>query len=118
MGGSTSLSFTGAYGQNSGTSESVEVATAAGVEAGQRVVFELGITSGRIEAQVTYRRQLTGGVFLHYGKRQGGHYFWYVPLAQLYETHPLRIDFYSHARTTQRDPRPEELTVKDPVRSP
>ena len=75
VGGSTSLSFTGAYGQNSGTSESVEVATAADVEAvlqpGQRVVFELGITRGRIEAQVTYRRQLPGGVFVHYGKRKG-----------------------------------------------
>ena len=76
--------------------------------------------------KVTYRRQLTGGVFLHYGKRQGGHYFWYVPLAQLYETHTrdqhqreaLRVDFYAHTRTTQRDPRPEELVVKTPVQSP
>ena len=130
VGGSTALSFTGAYGESSGTSESVEVGSTAGVEAllapGQAVVFELGITSGRIEAQVTYRRQLTGGVFVHYGKKKGGHYFWYVPLAQLYDPHTLsqnqretlRIDFYSHARTTQRDPRPEELTVQDSAQSP
>ena len=41
---STALSFTVAYGENSGTSETVEVGSTAGVE-----------------AQVTYRRQLTGG---------------------------------------------------------
>ena len=121
MGGSSALSFAGAYGENSGTSESVEVGSTAGVEAvlqpGQAVVFELGITSGRIEAQVTYRRQLTDGAFVHYGQKQGGHYFWNVPLAQLYDPHALRqhqrealrVDFYSHARTTQRDPFPEEL---------
>ena len=46
-------------------------------------------------------------------------------LAQLYDRHTrdqtqretLRVDFYGHARTTQRDPRPEELTVKEPARS-
>ena len=97
------------------------MATAAGVEAvlklGQRVVFELGITSGRIEAQFTYRRQLTGGVFVHYGKRKDGHYFRYLPLAHLYDAHTLsqtqrgtlRVDFYSHTRTTQRDPMPGEF---------
>ncbi len=122
VGGSTALSFTAAYGESSGSSESVEVGSTAGVEAvlqpGQAVVFELGITTGRIEAQVTYARQLTGGVFVNYGKRQGGHYFWYVPLAHLYDRNTLhqnqretlRVDFYSHARTTQRDPRPDELT--------
>ena len=121
VGGSTALSFTAAYGESSGSSESVEVGSTAGVEAvlqpGQAVVFELGITTGRIEAQVTYARQLTGGVFVNYGKRQGGHYFWYVPLAQLYDRNTLhqnqretlRVDFYAHARTTQRDPRPDEL---------
>ncbi len=75
VGGSTALSFTAAYGESSGSSESVEVGSTAGVEAvlqpGQAVVFELGITTGRIEAQVTYARQLTGGVFVNYGKRQG-----------------------------------------------
>ena len=107
VGGSTSLSFTGAYGQNSGTSESMEVGSTAGVE-----------------AQVTYRRQLTGGVFVHYGKRQGGLYFWNVPLAKLYHRHTLsqtqretlRVDFY--ARTTQRDLRPEELAQLPPARAP
>ena len=93
VGGSTSLSFTAGYGESSGTSESVEVGSAAGVEAvlkpGEAVVFELGITSGRIEAQVTYAVQLTGGVFVHYGKKKGGHYFWYLPLARLYDReHP------------------------------
>ena len=121
VGGSTSLSFTAGYGESTGTSESVEVSSAAGVEAllqpGQAVVFELGITSGRIEAQVTYAVRLTGGVFVHYGKKKGGHYFWYVPLAQLYDRstldqrqrESLKVDFYAHARTTQRDPRPDEL---------
>ena len=121
VGGSTSLSFTAAYGESSGSSESVAVGSAAGVEAvlkpGQAVVFELGITSGRIEAQVTYARRLTGGVFVHYGQKKGGHYFWYVPLAHLYDRNTLdqrqretlRVDFYAHARTTQRDPRPDEL---------
>ena len=65
VGGSTALSFTAAYGASSGSSESVEVGSTAGVEAvlqpGQAVVFELGITTGRIEAQVTYARRLTGG---------------------------------------------------------
>ena len=54
---------------------------------------------------------------MNYGKRQGGHYFWYVPLDQLYDRNTLhqtqretlRVDFYAHARTTQRDPRPDEL---------
>ena len=125
MGGSTSLSFTAGYGESSGTSKSVEVATADGVDAvmkpGQRVVFELGITSGRIEAQVTYRRQLTGGVFVRYGKKKDGHYFWYVPLVKLYDRHTrdqtrretLRVDFYSHTRTTPRDPRPVEFPDPD-----
>ena len=75
MEGSSALSFAGAYGENSGTNESAEVGSTAGVEAvlqpGQAVVFELGITSGRIEAQVTYRRQLTDGAFVHYGQKQG-----------------------------------------------
>ena len=121
VGGSTSLSFTAGYGQSSGSSESVAVGSAAGIEAmlkpGQAVVFELGITSGRIEAQVTYARRLTGGVFVHYGRKKGGHYLWYVPLAQLYDRdtldrpqrETLRVDFYAHARTTQRNLRPDEL---------
>lgn len=121
VGGSTSLSFTAGYGESTGTSESVEVSSAAGVEAvlapGAAVVFELGITSGRIEARVTYAVQLTGGVFVHYGQKKGGHYFWYVPLARLYDRstlerrqrESLKVDFYAHARTTQRDPRPDEL---------
>ena len=121
VGGRTSLSFTAGYGQSSGSNESVEVGSAAGIEAvlkpGQAVVFELGITSSRIEAQVTYVRRLTGGVFVHYGQKKGGHYFWYMPLVQLYDRETLdrlqretlRVDFYAHARTTQRDPRPDEL---------
>lgn len=121
VGGNTSLSFTAGYGRSTGTSESVEVGSAAGVEAvlkpGQAVVFELGITSDHIEAQVTYARRLTGGVFVHYNQKKGGHYLWYVPLARLYDRdtldqhqrETLKVDFYAHARTTQRDPRPNEL---------
>ena len=97
VGGSTSLSFTAGYGQSSGSSESVAVGSAAGIEAmlkpGQAVVF------------------------VHYGRKKGGHYLWYVPLAQLYDRdtldrpqrETLRVDFYAHARTTQRNLRPDEL---------
>lgn len=53
----------------------MEVGSAAGVEAVlkpvQAVVFELGITSGRIGVRVTYARRLSGGVFVHYGKKEG-----------------------------------------------
>lgn len=79
-----------------------------------------------MEAQVTYRGQLTGGVFVRHGQKPGGHSSWFVPLAQLYASHTLsqtqrearRIDFYAHSRTTQRHPRPEGLTVQEPAQSP
>ena len=71
------------------------------MQPGQRVVFELGFTSGRIEALVTYARQLKGGVFEHYSQKQGVHGFWNVPLARLYDRpafqqnqqEALRVDF-------------------------
>ena len=38
---------------------------------------------------MVYARQLTGGVFVRYGRRKGGHHFWYVPLARLYDRSTL-----------------------------
>ena len=120
LGGRTALSFTAGYGRTTGTSESVEVGSAAGVEAvlppGRAVVFELGATARRLEARVTYARRLTGGVLVRYGRRKGGRRCWYVPLARLYDPatlvrhqrETLKVAFHARARTTQRDPRPDE----------
>ena len=60
---------------------------------------------------------MTGGVFVHYGQKKAGYYFWYVPLARLYDRSmldqhqhkTLKVDFYAHARIIQRDPYPDEL---------
>ena len=106
------------HGGDSKTNESVQAV----LKPDEAAAFRLGIPRGRMEAQVTYRRQLTGGVFVHYRQKPGGHSSWFVPLAQLYASHTQRearrIDFYAHTRTTQRHPRPEGLTVQEPAQSP
>ena len=94
VGGSTSLSFTGGYGESTGNTHSVELGSKGSgsveLEPGEEVIVELTATRGQIEAQVDYLQTLTGGVFYHYGKRVDGHYLWYAPLSKLYSQQELR----------------------------
>ena len=107
------------------------MATAADVEAVLQREAAGGHRAGYLPAAASRPRSptgatLTGGVFVHYGKRKGATISGMCPWCRLYDPHTLsqtqretlRIDFYAHARTTQRDPRPKELVVEDPVQFP
>ena len=116
VGGSTSLSFTGGYGESTGKTESVEISTTGSVKALLKphgaVLFQLSMALGTINAQVTYEARLQGGVFYHYGKRVDGHYLWYVPLSALYgaadlvkeQNESLSVKVYGHKKIIQSDP--------------
>ena len=88
VGGSSAFTVSAGYGESNSKSESVTLGAKAGVVAdlapGKAVVFDLSATRGRLEAQVDWERDIKGGVFVHYGKRKNGHYFWYIHLSDLY----------------------------------
>ena len=82
----------------------------------QTVSYEIGCEAVGGEVGSSTALSFTTGVFVHYGQKKGGHYFWYVPLSHLYDRstldqrqrETLRVDYYAHACTTQRAPRPDE----------
>ena len=116
VGGETSLSFTGGYGQSTGKTESVEIQTKGSVKAllkpHEAVLFQLSMALGTVNALVAYEARLQGGVFYHYSKPVNGHYLWYVPLSALYnasdlvkvQDESLNVKVYGHKKVIQSDP--------------
>ena len=107
VGGSTSVSFTGGYGQSDTKEKTVDTGSLGSgtvpLEPGQKAVVELSASRGSIKARVDYEQQIRGGVFYHFGKRVDGHYLWYASMSKLYShselvkvlTEDLHIRVYS-----------------------
>nr|AAM18115.1 yolk protein 2 [Hyphantria cunea] len=111
-GGSTSLSYTASWGEDTMKSRTVTLGTTSTilvvVPPRTMVIASLLATEGTLDIEVKYRSTLDGRVFCNYPDKFNGHYFYGMPVRGLLSsigesvvmesTEKISIGFYSTAR--------------------
>jgi hypothetical protein len=117
VGGSTSFSFTGRYGESNSKSETVTVGSESGVkielEPNQNVIAELYATRGTMKIQVEYEASLSGVAAVNYKKIYQGHHFWALPINEVMRaggmtrtfksTEIINMGYYTDSKVVIRD---------------
>ena len=127
--GTTGFEFSAGYGENKTKEQAVTIGSKAGIsvdlEPMDATVLTLALNVGKVVARVDKRESISGGVFVHFGKRvtapgaRSAHYLHYVPLSRLYKAEQLRqkswdilkIDNYVNSPVGNRPPEPGEIPV-------
>lgn len=117
IGGSTSLSYTSSWGEETSKTRTVVIGSNSGVEVeldpGQAVKATLFATRGTMEVQIDYTASLYGDLTCNYPDTYRGHHFWRYDLNAVQNagglrktvdsTEVLKIGFYSDAMVVVTD---------------
>ncbi|XP_059047952.1 spherulin-2A-like [Achroia grisella] len=116
-GGTTSLSYTSSWGENTDKSESITVGASSAMEItlqpGQAVIAQLHATRGSIEVEVEYEAALSGDTAINYSKTYKGHHFWALGIRDVMSSGGLSnkkeskevisIGFYANSKVVVHD---------------
>ncbi|XP_059047962.1 spherulin-2A-like [Achroia grisella] len=116
-GGTTSLSYTSSWGENTEKSESITVGASSAMEItlqpGQAVIAQLQATRGSIQVEVEYDASLAGQSAVNYADTYKGHHFWALGIRSVMSSGGLsnskvskeviNIGFYSNSKVVVHD---------------
>ncbi|XP_052747887.1 spherulin-2A-like [Galleria mellonella] len=116
-GGTTSLSYTSSFGENTEKSESVTVGASSAMEIllqpGQVVVASLQATRGYIQVEIEYDASLNGQSAVNYADTFKGHHFWALDIRAVMSSgglsnskvskETITIGFYSNSKVVVLD---------------
>ncbi|XP_049881987.1 spherulin-2A-like [Pectinophora gossypiella] len=126
VGGTTSISYTSSWGEETTKSKSVTVGSQSGVtidlDPGQSVQVTLSATRGTMEVQVDYTAHLDGFAACNYSGRYNGHYFWAYDInaclsaaglpRSVDSSEVIKIGFYSDAKVEVSDKKSNKLLTQ------
>lgn len=114
VGGSSTFSFSGTYGQGGSHSSSTTVSSGQAVsvklDPGQAVVANLNASRGTMKVRVTYDVHLEGDVAVNYNPTFKGHHFWALGIGGVMQaagkpntftvTEDISVGYYSNGEVT------------------
>ncbi|XP_063630712.1 spherulin-2A-like [Cydia splendana] len=117
LGGSTTFSYTSAWGIGAEKSEAVTIGATSSMEVllqpGQSVTTELHATKGTIQIEMEYLASLSGAVAVNYDDVYRGHHYWALPVQtvmshgglknEIMSREIIEIGFYSQSKVVVRD---------------
>lgn len=125
VGGSTSLSFSAAFGQGGSNSSTVTVGAGQSVtvdlKPNQSVNAELTASKGVLKARIVYQAKLMGTVAVNYGTPYKGHHFWgldvngvltaYGKPTAIQFTEDIEVGFFTNSSVVLTDPTGAKVTT-------
>lgn len=110
--GTTSMSYSGSWGEGGSKSQTVTVGSSQGVtvnlEPKQSAIAELTASKGVMKVRIFYEASLSGSVAANYSKKHEGHYFWRYDISEIMGnadinnslefTEDIEIGYFSNAR--------------------
>ncbi|XP_061724971.1 spherulin-2A-like [Cydia pomonella] len=117
LGGSTTFSYTSAWGIGAEKSEAMTIGATSSMEVllqpGQSVTTELHATKGTIQIEMEYLASLSGAVAVNYDDVHRGHHYWALPVQavmshgglknEIMSREIIEIGFYSQSKVVVRD---------------